>query len=258
MKKVNERTEELRPIITERKIWDTQNLIFAMIMGFVIIGSIITILYLYPMGSIEAIAMVAIFIAFYSIFLFFLVKPQIHTEIQKQQIITKTYEKPIVKEIVKEVIKEIEKPIIKEVIKEIEKPIIKKVPVTKTVIKKVPVTKTYIIEKPRKKLNIPKYEFFGSTQTKTYHKSSCRLRKLIKRKYKESAHTEKHFLTRGYKPCKICLKAKKVKKVKVKRITKKEKPIRKMKKPKSSIAKRASEIRRKETKKKKEVKKLDN
>ena len=31
-----------------------------------------------------------------------------------------------------------------------------------------------------------------------------------------------------------------------------------MKKPKSSIAKRASEIRRKETKKKKEVKKLDN
>lgn len=237
MKKLHEKTEHLKPIITEKKIWNMQYFIFALIIGIIIVASIITILFLFELTMISAIAMVAIFIAFYSIFLFFLIEPQILREIQKQQIITQTYEKPVMKEVIKEVIKEIEKPVIKEVIREIKMP-------TK---QQPPIIKTLMVEAPRKKLNIPKYNFFGSTQTKTYHKSSCRLRKLIKRKYKESANTERFFLSRDYTPCKICLKAKKQKtKISPKTIK------RNIPKGVTSIAKRAAEIRNKLQQKQKE------
>lgn len=239
LKKVHEKTRHLEPIIIEKKIWNMQYFLFALIIGVAILTSIITILYLFELNMMSAIAMVAIFIAFYSIFLFFLIEPQILREIQKQQIITQIYEKPVMKQIIKEVVKEIEKPVIKEVIKEIKIPVIKRVPVIKT--------KTIIVQAPRKKLNIPKYEFFGSTQTKTYHKASCRLRRLIKRKYKETGHTKIHFTSRGYKPCKICLVNKATKRAakKTTRKTTRAKPLVRVRGRVSSIAKRAAAIRKK-------------
>ena len=72
-----------------------------------------------------------------------------------------------------------------EIIKEIEKPV--------------------YVEAPKKKLNIPKYKYLGSSETKTYHKRSCRFSKLIKRKFKVSANTMSYFQMRGYHKCNLCL-----------------------------------------------------
>jgi len=80
------------------------------------------------------------------------------------------------------------------------KPIIRIVekPVIREVVKKV------FIEKPRKEP--PKYEYVGSTNAKTYHKTSCRFSKLIKDKFKVSKNEQEYFQKQGYKPCKVCLK----------------------------------------------------
>jgi hypothetical protein len=92
-----------------------------------------------------------------------------------------------VQDVEREVI--VEKPV--EVIRVVEKPIVK------------------YKEKPRKKLNIPKYNFLGSTETNTYHKHSCRFSKLIKRNHKVSNNSESYFKRRGFVPCKMCIDKKK-------------------------------------------------
>ena len=229
MKKIGERTEHLEPIIIEKKIWNMQYAIFAIAIGIIILISIATILFYFDLSLLSAIAMVSIFIAFYSMFLFFLIEPQILREVQKREVRTQTYEKPVIKEVVKEVIKEIEKPEVREVIKRIESPEKRR-------------SKTIYITKARKKIKFSKYDFFGSTETKTYHKNTCRLGKLIKSKYKETGNTKRHFLTRGYKACKVCLNPKKAKKTK--RVKRVKKPKVKIKRRIGSIAKRAAEIRK--------------
>lgn len=102
----------------------------------------------------------------------------------------------------KEVIKEIEKPIYIE--KEVEKPVYIDRPVDREVIREVP--KHIYVQSPRTHLNIPKYEFLGSTETKTYHQRNCRLSKLIKKKYKLSNNFESFFQKKKFSPCKMCIK----------------------------------------------------
>ena len=80
---------------------------------------------------------------------------------------------------------EVEKPV--DVVRLVEKPVIE------------------YVEKPRKKLNIPKYEFNGSTETKTYHKRTCRFSKLIKKNHKVSNDSASYFKRRGFVPCKMCI-----------------------------------------------------
>jgi len=122
-----------------------------------------------------------ILILFYSIVLFFLLEPHILREIRHTFVQT------------------VEKPVIKEVIRTVEKPVIRTVerPVEK---------KVYIqVERKRKKLNIPKYLYFGSDDTRTYHNRNCRFRKLIKRKNQEHSNSESYFKKKKYSPCKVCI-----------------------------------------------------
>ena len=79
--------------------------------------------------------------------------------------------KPIIRYVEKEVEKIVEKPVIKEVEKIIEKPVIKEV------------EKKVFIERPKRPAP-PKFKYKASTESQTYHKTSCRLAKLIKKKYK--------------------------------------------------------------------------
>jgi hypothetical protein len=74
-----------------------------------------------------------------------------------------------------------------------------------SVIKPMPV-KTLTIKKEPKKAEkeLIRDRYIGSTQTKTYHKSSCRLAKLIKPKFKLS--NDKKTFFKNYKACKVCLK----------------------------------------------------
>ncbi|MEK6927020.1 MAG: hypothetical protein AABX11_01170 [Nanoarchaeota archaeon] len=54
-------------------------------------------------------------------------------------------------------------------------------------------------------LNVPQYEFVGSTQNLTYHKRSCKLSKLVKKKYKITNNQENYFKRNNFKPCKLCI-----------------------------------------------------
>ncbi len=134
----------------------------------------------------------------------FPVKPMFPT----QSLLTKPIEKPIqpIKPFVPQ-------PKPAPIIKYIDRTIVKEVPVEKPVVHIVekPVTRFFgrnviIQESPKKKLNIPKYDYVGSSETKTYHKHSCRLGKLIKKKYKLSSNSEDFFKKRKFKRCKGCFK----------------------------------------------------
>jgi len=106
-------------------------------------------------------------------------------------------EPKLVKHILKTIIKteekivEIEKPIIREIVKEVEKPV--------------------YVHLPRTKLNIPKYDYIASTETKRYHSRNCRLGKLIKKRYKVYNNHRSYFVRRKFLPCKVCIR--KIKKV---------------------------------------------
>lgn len=106
----------------------------------------------------------------------------------------KKIERPLLKRNISQpVSKFVRKPIYptpKSVVKIVEKPVIKEV------IKKV------FVEKPKKP--VPKYT--ASSNTKTYHKTSCKFSKLIEDKYKVSKDDLDYFEKQGYKPCKVCLK----------------------------------------------------
>ncbi|MEK6927642.1 MAG: hypothetical protein AABX11_04375 [Nanoarchaeota archaeon] len=103
-----------------------------------------------------------------------------------------------------------EVPVIKEV--EVEKPVyvdrIVDRMVDRVVEKPVYLEKHIYHEKKRAKLNIPKYDYLGSSETKVYHLRSCRISRSIKRKYKISNNSKNYFVNNKYRACKLCLKKK--------------------------------------------------
>jgi len=86
---------------------------------------------------------------------------------------------------------------VKVIKQKIEKPVVQ-------IVEK-PVVNTVYVEKERKKLDIPHYEYIGSMQTRTYHLRTCRLGKLVKKKYQLSNNSLEFFKKRKFRPCKICI-----------------------------------------------------
>ncbi len=78
--------------------------------------------------------------------------------------------------------------------KEVEK----EVPVVKEVEKKI------IIEKKGNSSPKPNYSFIGSSLTKVYHLTKCRLSKSILAKYRIYSNNKKFFQVRKFKPCDVC------------------------------------------------------
>jgi len=117
------------------------------------------------------------------------------------------------KEVVREVLVErnvyIDRPFAVEKEVFIDRPVI----VEKEVIKEVPIEVERIVYKtvkvPHRNLNIPKYEFVGSTETKTYHKRTCKFSKLMKNKYKLHSNYAHTFKVRHFKACKSCINTRK-------------------------------------------------
>ena len=174
---MSEFLEELDPEITERKLFNLRNILFVFIIGAVLIFLIIGIIAIFELEIRNALILSLIAVTIYAVILFFLLEPSILREVKS--VMVRTVEKPV------EVIRTVEKPVEKEVIKRV------------------------YVEAPRKKLNIPKYEYVGSSETKTFHKRNCRLGKLIKRKYKVSNNSASYFKAKGFKPCKVCKPGKK-------------------------------------------------
>jgi hypothetical protein len=176
-----ERFEEIReldPIIHEKKIVSIGNLSIAFLIGVIIVIAFISFIFLLSLDTFKSIILATILIIIYAIILFFLLEPEFFKEITKTTI--KTIKEPVVKEVI------IEKPVVEQVMHETEK--------------------TIYVTNPKKSLNIPKYDYIASSETRTYHKKSCRLGKLIKKKYKLLSNDPNFFLNKGFKPCKVCIR----------------------------------------------------
>ena len=176
--KVKHTRQETRGVI-ERKRWKEGNVLWSLLVGLIVVLIELIAVAFFGLSGAGASLLGVILVLVYSVILFFLLEPHILREIRHTQI--KTVEKPV--------IRTVEKPVIR--IKTVEKPVEKRVYVP--------------VMQKRKKLNIPKYEYFGSDETKTYHHRNCRFRKLIKRKHQEHSNSASYFTRRKYVPCKMCI-----------------------------------------------------
>lgn len=181
----------------------TRNIIIAGIIASLVVLIAIFVSIALEFNLVQNIVMSWILTTAYALFAFFLIDPKLNINPVRYvdrplvQEIIRIVEKPVFKEIQvpieNKVIEVIEKPVIKEVIRYIERPVVKYV--------------DRIVK--RKKLNIPKYNFVASNQTRTYHKRNCRLGKLIKKKYKFQNNSQNFFKKKHYKGCKVCIKKQK-------------------------------------------------
>lgn len=178
----------LEPEIKEYRTFTGENLAIAILLGCLTISGFILISLLFSFQLMQSILVALIVLL---IFLIVLLKPL------------------FLKEVTQKIVETVETPVYREVY--VDRPIIKEIPVIREVIRKVSVPeyrdviKNIYIEKKRKKLNIPKYKFLGSTETKTYHLRACRFSKLIKRRYKISNNSKKFFTSKKFRACKKCL-----------------------------------------------------
>lgn len=185
----------------------TKNMIIAVLVGMMTITLAILISIILEFGIVANLVMSWIFTTFYALFTFFLVDPIVR--VNPVRII----ERPVYHDIIKTV----EKPVYRDVIKVVEKPVIKEIQipmenktievVEKEVIREVPVDRIVYrtLEKPHVRLNIPKFKFIGSTQTKTYHKRTCKFSKMLKNKYKLHSNGKALFKRKHFKACKECI-----------------------------------------------------
>jgi hypothetical protein len=171
----------------------TKQVLIAILVGImVIIIAILTIIIL-NINLFVNILTFWLLTTFYSLFAFFLVDSPIMS-INTEKIIEKPVYRNLIQVVEKPVIQEIQIPMENKVIEVVEK----EVPVERIIYR--------TIEKKPIRHNIPKYEFIGSTQTKTYHKRTCKFSKMLKRKYKLHSNNKLFFKRKDYKACKSCLK----------------------------------------------------
>ena len=184
MNNSNSRVEYLEPIVTEKRVWNNSYLFIAFIVGVLAIFVQFFAIRYFNLEYTESVFLAFSILIIYAIILFFLLEPRILREIQMTAI--NTVEKPIVET------RYLEKPAVVET-KYIDRPVVQ----------------TRYVEKSRRVLNIPKYAYVGSSEAKVFHSRNCRLGKLIKRKYKVSNNSKSYFLSKKYKPCKVCVKGNK-------------------------------------------------
>ncbi|MDO8459710.1 MAG: hypothetical protein Q7S74_01240 [Nanoarchaeota archaeon] len=181
-----ESTKYLQPTFTERNVKRTSNMSIALFLGVIIIFVFVITIIATAISLITAMALFALFALLYGIALTSLLEPLKIREINHTTV--RTIEKPIVKEVF------VDRPLIKEVV--VEKPVYRDV-----------VRNVYVSSKSP--IKIPRYNYLVSLQTKRYHSRSCRLGKLIKRKYKISNNSKSYFIKKKFKACKVCIIKKK-------------------------------------------------
>jgi hypothetical protein len=194
---------EGEPQVYEKKIWNLKNLPIALLVGFVFIVIFVLLMFFFNPVISTALIIALSFIVVYSIVLFFLLEPRLLRQVNQKEIHRHTIDRPIPVEVVRTIERPVE--VIKEVPYQVNVPVDREVVREVPGIKEVPRTKTVYIARPNKKIKIPHYDYIGSNIAKTYHKSSCRFGKLIKRKYKVSNNDLNFFKKKGYSPCEVCI-----------------------------------------------------
>jgi len=155
------------------------DILVIIIVAILVVLFAVVVSFVFNFSIVENIVMSWILTTFYTLFVFFMVDKPFINKIQPGKIIER----------IVEVIKEV--PIENKIIEIVER--IKEVPVY---------INTPII---RKKLNIKRYNYVASSEAGRYHKRSCRLGKLIKKKYAVHNDSQAFFRKKHFKPCKMCI-----------------------------------------------------
>jgi hypothetical protein len=187
--------------VTERIVWNKRYLLIAVILAALVVCLALFISLALQFDIVQNLVMSWVFTTFYAVAAFFLLDAKVLREVRsfEQVPVVERVEVPVQVPIFKEVIKEVEKPVIQTVeipkfeYRYVDRPVIRKV------------TKTVYVEKARKKLNIPKFNFVGSSEEKRFHTRFCRLGKLIKKSHKVHSNTKAFFKRKHFKACKVCI-----------------------------------------------------
>jgi hypothetical protein len=149
--------------------------VFALLVGIVFAIFVAAAIPYFALNVNNSIILGAVVLIVYAVILFFLLEPGILREVRQREVEYRGVPGPV---------REIPGPI-----REVTKPV-------------------YIAEyKP--KLNIPKYAYVGSDETKTFHKRGCRFSRLIKNKHKVSSNSIAFFKARRFHECDACFPKKK-------------------------------------------------
>jgi hypothetical protein len=176
---------------------ERENLIISILVAILVVLFVVILNLSFELGIVTNLVMCWILTTFYGIFAFLLVGTTDFAVINNEREVVKQVivEKPVYVERRIPIQIPVENKVVEVV--EVEKPIIE--------IKEVPVYHK-IKTQGKKKLIIPKYAYIGSHETLRYHKRSCRLSKLIKRKHKLSSNSKEFFKKKHFKACKVCLR----------------------------------------------------
>jgi len=168
-------------------------LVLVILLGMFTMVLAVLIILAFELTAVQNVILCWILTTLYAIFIVLIVDPRINP--RSIQIVERQVIRNIPYEVNKPVF--VDRPVI------VEKEVIKNVPyeVQKTVYR--------TIETPHETLNIPRYEFIGSTQTKTYHRRTCKFSKMLKNKFKEHSNSALFFKKKHYKACKSCINIRK-------------------------------------------------
>jgi uncharacterized membrane protein len=153
--------------VREYKVWNENNGIISILLAVTIICAIVVLLLLVNLEFAQKVIIFWIGLLVYFIVLLIILRPLKVREVRKN--IVMSNDKPLIEQSIKPVVEEV------------------------------------LVESPKKKLDIPHYEYIGSMQTRTYHLRNCRLGKLVKKKYQLSNNSLEFFKKRKFRPCKICI-----------------------------------------------------
>lgn len=181
--------------VNYRVEYDYNRVALVFVFGLIIIALGILISFYFGFDTIQNLIMICVLVAVFAVIATYVMETRKIEEIEKR--------------FIKEIEKEVEVPIIKvrDFVHTIDNPIIKVVEKTVPIFRDVE-RKVYV-QKPRKKLDIPKYEYVGSNETMIYHFRKCRISKSIKRSNLVSNNSREYFLKHKYKACKLCNPGKK-------------------------------------------------
>lgn len=175
-----------------------ENILFNLRQGNIMIAIIVALLVIlfatltsliFNFSLVTNLVMSWVLTTFYAIFAFFTLDTNL---IQKPvQPTIRIVERPVYidRQVIKEVPVQI--PVENRVIEIVEKP--------------VETIRTIYIKEPKCPV-IPKFDFIASNETKTFHKTSCRLSKLIKRSHKVHSNSQASLKNKGFHACKICIR----------------------------------------------------
>ena len=68
--------------------------------------------------------------------------------------------------------------------------------------------KEIVKEKVKRAIDLKRYGYVGSLDTKVYHRNSCRFAKTISKDYIDFNNNKDYFKNKGYKPCLVCIETK--------------------------------------------------